>query len=467
MNAKIAIFRFEASPTIGAGHAIRSGVLADALLRRGWQCVCITDSMSYDFIHDLTRFERIDPKIFDRDPLPCDLLVIDHYGLSENYEKKNRKYAKKIWVIDDLANRPHDCDLLLDQTYGREEKEYKNLVPEDCKILIGSDYVLLREDFIKRRPNALRRRQDTNKIDRILVCFGGSDPNNYTLKALEMIKESSFKGSIDIVLGFSSNNKEEIQRYSKNLANECFFYNNANMPELTFNADLAIGASGSGVWERSCLGLPSVIMVTADNQEAVFKALQDAGKIFSLQDFLNAEEKSRFYEMSGKIIDGFGINRVLIQGLSDGLKNITLKKVTEEDKDLIFFWQSIKEVRQYARQTKLPSYQEHTQWFERRLKQIADPYWIIHEGVGPVGALSLVYDMKKSAYELSWYLEPSAQGRGLGTEAVKLAVATVNPFAICAFVKPENIASHRSLKKAGFSSTDQQNYRMEPYNANA
>lgn len=283
---KKALFRFETSHTIGAGHAIRSCVLADALKEKGWTCCIITSQTSYDFIQDLSRFERIDPREFEENPTCCDLLVIDHYGLGEAFETSMRSHAAKIMVIDDLADRRHDCDILLDQTYRRDEIDYKSLVPQHCKILTGSDYVLLRKDFILMRPKALQKRKYTKEVKRILVSMGGSDQGSFTIQALEMIKDSGFTGEIDIVIGFQAINLEEVKTYAQALPNPYTLHVNPNMAQLMYDADLAIGGAGSSVWERCCLGLPQVLIQTADNQEKIFENLKSDGVVFTKPDDL-------------------------------------------------------------------------------------------------------------------------------------------------------------------------------------
>lgn len=310
MANKLAFFRFEASPTKGAGHAIRSGVLADALVEGGWTCKLVTNAETYEFIADLNRFERVDPDSFYQNPLQCDLFVVDNYELDHVYEKHFRPTAKKIMVIDDLANRNHDCDILLDQTYGRDAKDYKNLVPQHCKILAGSDYVLLRKEFIVMRPKALEKRRQTIELKRILVSMGGSDPKNYTLKAIEMVKESGFTGAIDIVLGFKSLNFESVKDYIDKLTNECILHVNPDMPKLIYEADLAIGAAGTSVWERCCLGLPQVLMVTAGNQEAIHENFLRAGGLSNLSEVYSGNYLS-FSEWAAKIVDGLGSKRIV------------------------------------------------------------------------------------------------------------------------------------------------------------
>ena len=290
-----ALFRFEASPSIGAGHAIRSCVIADALVEDGWISYLVTSKNSYDFIPDLKRFDRVDPEDFYDEPVSHDLLVIDHYDLDITYEQYFRTYAKKILVIDDLANRNHDCDILLDQTYGRNAKDYQDLVPENCKILTGSDYVLLRKAFIEMRPKALEKRRKTKEIKRILISMGGSDPQNHTLQALEMIKETGFKGEIDIVLGFKEKSKTAILDFLKGTPNFYRVHVNPNIAQLMYEADLCIGASGSSVWERCCLGLPQVVRQTAKNQSEILELFSyHKDKDFLNYDVIKDKQKNFF-----------------------------------------------------------------------------------------------------------------------------------------------------------------------------
>ncbi len=286
---KTCLFSFEGSISIGAGHAIRSGVIADALVEQGWICQIITSSETCEFIPALNRFKRLDPTHFYEHPISCDLLVIDGYGFDEQYEKHFRLHAKKIMVIDDLANRKHDCDILLDQTYGRKATDYRQLAPEHCKIFTGSDYILLRKEFTELRPMALEKRKKTQEVKRILISMGGSDPKNYTLKALEMIKRSEFTGSIDIILGFSDQNAYLIKEYIATMPNEYAIHINPNMSKLIYDADLAIGAAGSSVWERCSLGLPTIMVVLSPDQELIAKNLEESGAALLIKDIENTE----------------------------------------------------------------------------------------------------------------------------------------------------------------------------------
>jgi UDP-2,4-diacetamido-2,4,6-trideoxy-beta-L-altropyranose hydrolase len=452
---KTAFFSFEASLSIGAGHAIRSTVLADALTELGWDCKIVSSKETYDFIQTLDRFKRIDPNTLHQNPEVCDLLVIDNYNLDYNYEKHFRPYAKKIMVIDDLANKKHDCDILLDQTYERNQGSYKNLVPKNCKILVGSDYVLLRKEFTQLRPRALEKRQKTKEIKRILVSMGGTDPKNYTLKALDMIKESSFKGDVDIVLGFAAPNIESVKKQIINMPNECTIHQNADMPKLIYEADLAIGAAGSSVWERCCLGIKQFVFKTAENQIEITKIFNDdnSDNFFKINTLSNKQK-----ELSTNI-DGLGVTRTLnfIEENKDKLGcQISHKKVKAQDIDQIYKWQQYKEIRQFSFDKKPPTYSSHKKWFTKKLDSSFDIFEMILCNNKPCGAVRLDYIPEETSYLLNWYIIPDFQKRRIGTIALNFAKKLPQGKKIKAFVFKDNLASHKAFEKAGFSLKSQQ-----------
>ncbi|MBW8308966.1 MAG: UDP-2,4-diacetamido-2,4,6-trideoxy-beta-L-altropyranose hydrolase [Candidatus Paracaedibacteraceae bacterium] len=449
---KKAFFRFDASPLIGAGHAIRSCVIADELVNQGWSCSIITSATTYDFIQSLDRFPRLDPVEVDQTPQSCDLLVIDHYDIEVTYESHLRPFTKKIMVIDDLANRKHDCDILLDQTYGRQQADYQSLVPHFCKVLTGINYVLLRKEIRDLRDKALKKRQETKSIKRILITMGGSDPKNFTLKALEMIQRSSFKGEVDIVLGFSSENLESVKQYAESLANKITIHTNADMPHLIYEADLCIGAAGSGVWERLYLGLPSVLIQTADNQAIIYNYLTRKGQLKELNLNFDANDLKNLFQQTAHIIqkDNFVnlMNNIIDHPLEIKDK-LQLRKTKIEDLDLVYGWQQLKEIRKFFNNPSPPSYREHKEWFIKRLKKTSEPYLIlVYEGKD-IGAVSLTINSTQE-YELSWYILPNYWGKGIGSAALELIKKYGSTHPIRAFVNEGNIASHKSLKKAGF-----------------
>lgn len=205
------------------------------------------------------------------------LLVVDHYALAAEWEKFLRPAVDRIMVIDDLADRRHDCDILLDQNfYQNRERRYGGLVPPHCLQFLGPDFVLLRPEFKEARRN-LRRRK--GKIRRLLVFFGGADPGNETAKvlaALALLKYPELR--VDVVVGANNPHKQEIEETCRNLPGVSFYCQVDKMAELMARADLAVGAGGTATWERLYLDLPTVAVAAAENQEETLAALAAESK---------------------------------------------------------------------------------------------------------------------------------------------------------------------------------------------
>ena len=215
----------------------------------------------------------------------ADWLIIDHYGIEQRWHNKLKPYTNKIMVIDDLADRKLNCNLLLDQTYGRNAENYQSIVSSNAKLLLGTKYALLRPEFAIMRPKAVDKRNEFNGVKRILISMGGMDPDNVTGRILETLAQVEWDKSlvVDVVLGLDSTYLE----YLKNQVAEYqftvnFLSNVNNMAELMFKADLAIGAGGSTSWERCCLGLPTLIVITADNQNEIVHQLEKANTVVSI-----------------------------------------------------------------------------------------------------------------------------------------------------------------------------------------
>ena len=202
-----------------------------------------------------------------------DWLIIDHYEIDEDWEVLLRPNCKKIMVIDDLANRKHDCDLLLDQNFYLDEEEpYRGLVLEDCKLLIGSQYVLLKPQYVLYRN---KKKIQNKKVKRIFIFFGGSDRSNMTSFAIEALSVPEFSYlELDVVVGINNENKQEIIELAEKRPNTVLYSKPLDhLAELMFNTDLSIGGGGTTTWERMCVGLPSLVIALSENQLPVAKKL--------------------------------------------------------------------------------------------------------------------------------------------------------------------------------------------------
>ena len=275
---RIAI-RADASTAIGSGHVMRCLTLAEALRRAGGDIVFLCRKLSGHLGEEIRRrgVELIwvegegagEHKLRDR----IDLLIVDHYDLDERWERSMRTLARRIMVIDDLADRPHDCDLLLDQNLlPALDTRYQGLVPDGCRLLLGPGYALLRDEFYASAANVRER----TGFAHLLLFFGGGDGENLTARALLELCDSDF--TADVVIGASNPHHDEIAalcragggRYTLHVQTE-------RMAELMARADLALGAGGGSHWERCLLGLPTLVVTVAENQRETTRLLHEKG----------------------------------------------------------------------------------------------------------------------------------------------------------------------------------------------
>lgn len=273
---KKVIIRTDASTKIGSGHVMRCLTVAHNLKKHDCHVLFWMEPLQGNLI-DLVKeqgFKTI------QQAEQADLYIVDHYGIDETWERKQRSFAKKIMVIDDLANRAHDCDLLLDQNIvPNYEKRYDGLVQKQTIKLLGPNYLIMRDEFIEARQHLQNR---DGQVNRLLVFMGGSDPTNETLKVLEALKQtkSSFQ-QVDVVVGNGNIHKKEIEKICKeqNLQYHCQI---DYMARLMQQADFSIGAGGLTTWERCYVGLPSSSTIVAENQMVTTEYAEELGAVWNL-----------------------------------------------------------------------------------------------------------------------------------------------------------------------------------------
>lgn len=321
------VFRVDASLQIGMGHVMRCLTLAEELAQSGHQCtfviraheghpdrlikgrgfhvVLMNVPSSIDTIprngglEDYRSWLGVPWEQDAAETLPVlehlkpDWLIVDHYALDARWERRMAPLVARTMVIDDLANREHQCDVLLDQNLGRSGSDYDLLVPEECLRLIGPAYALLRPEFARLRECSLARRTKP-ELGRILISMGGIDRTNVTGRVLSALADIDLPGDVefDIVLGSSAPHLQEVRARAASMRYCSSVTIDANdMAERMCKADLSIGAAGSTSWERCCLGLPTFLVVTAPNQGSVAGALKSAGAVEIID--LESDWKSR------------------------------------------------------------------------------------------------------------------------------------------------------------------------------
>lgn len=260
-------------------------------------------------------------------------IVVDHYQLGAAWESELRASTGGIAVIDDQANRPHNCDALIDQNSERSAAQYRPLVPEHCRLMLGPAYAMLRQEFRLARSKASAR----TSVNRLLVSYGGSDPTGETFKALHALRQVTLKVDVDVVAGGSNHRAGEIEAWC---VQDRRFHFKAHLDQpanAMLRADLAIGACGTTSWERCALYLPAITTVVADNQQPIAATLGAAGAadILGPRQGVTAEmiadrvlhfaaDPASLTQMSraaGKLTDGLGASRVA-QALVDAEQRV-------------------------------------------------------------------------------------------------------------------------------------------------
>lgn len=345
------VFRVDASVIVGSGHVMRCLTLAEELSKDHEVSFICSDMEGnlIDFIKDkgfevyvLPRFliesndnqsyESYDWKKDKLETIKClqlkdfNCLIVDHYMLDYKWETSVKSYIELLFVIDDLANRNHYCDLLLDQNFYMESQDvYKDLVPAGTHLLLGEKYALLRDEFTEAKKTVLEC------VNSIFVYFGASDISCETIKVLEAYTSKFYKFKLKILLGYSNPKREYIFDTYSNYPNIEILFHTKEVSKVMLETDLAIGAGGSTTWERCCIGLPSTVVIVAENQLQPMLELEKKGviKILAkntiegyeeLLDFIATDsiEYWREIQMKGMtLFDGDGKKRLkaILEGL--------------------------------------------------------------------------------------------------------------------------------------------------------
>lgn len=356
------VFRVDASRTIGSGHVMRCLTFANMLREYGVKAYFICRE------HNGHMAERIKAEGYTVLLLPLQndkevselqgkyaswlgaalindanetteyiqkinphWLVVDHFAIDSAWEQEVKsKTALKIMVIDGLANRKHECDILLDQTYSVQGKErWNGLVPAECKLFIGPKHAILRPEFIEAYRNLHRYNE---KVRRIFLAFGGVDEPDATSKILEALVDLNTKDiSVDVIIGASNPHRKNIVEKYANIEYVNIYVEPENIANLMVKADLAIGGGGTMMWERCLLKLPTLIISIADNQINLAKELHSIGAAvyigdistvtsesinFFLKELMNNKEKiMEIQSVSGKLMsqDNSSISKYLVE----------------------------------------------------------------------------------------------------------------------------------------------------------
>jgi UDP-2,4-diacetamido-2,4,6-trideoxy-beta-L-altropyranose hydrolase len=490
------VFRVDASIAMGTGHVMRCRTLANFLHKRGARIHFITRAHpghlgdilvrdgfevtllpnpkaeevncrdNYGSWLGATQYEDSEQTIAAIDNQECAWLIVDHYGLDHMWEARLRLHTQKLMVIDDLANRHHDCDVLLDQNYvdGSHER-YKAWVSAQCQLLLGPRYALLRPEYAEYRETLLSR---IGKISRVMVFMGGSDNANITGKVLAALSGDRLAHlDVDVVMGPNFIHKDDVIRQATSRPNTNIYTNRPHLADLMANADLAIGAGGITTWERMCLGLPSVVMSIAENQVPACEALDSLGLIRYLgaaihldvaaveaamtEAIANSEQLRTLVAKTQSLVDGQGVKRVAEVLDPTASTKLMLRPASSIDALTYFYWVNDPDVRSSAINTDPIQLHSHLEWFARRLLDVNSHLFVLEAAGLPVGQIRFERHGEETTIDYS--LDAWVRGRGWAMHLVAMgieALKSCRPTMLTATVKPENDVSAATFIRLGF-----------------
>ena len=444
-------FRTDAGGRMGTGHFMRCLTLAEALRHQGTQVRFISrnlpqhllgmlDARGMEFIplpqeiiqgpsdglahSDWLGTSQVNDARATADALadhPWDWVVADHYALDQRWESAIRASGPQLMVIDDLADRQHDCDVLLDANfYSDMATRYGGKVPVHCQLLLGPDYALLRSEFKTLRGQMAQR---SGGVKKLLVFFGGVDADNYTSLAIEALASLNLTAQVDVVIGAQHPYRESIQKACQEHGFECHIQT-PRIAALMASADLAIGAGGTAVWERCVLGLPTISFCLAANQRQQITDAAEAGLLYAPADGQSIDqtiaqhtrllmENPALLNLISKTgmqaVDGQGTNRVIAAMASGG---IDIRRVNPSDSQQLFDWRNHPTIRAVSRQQAPIAWAEHVLCFDSVMRDNSRLLLIGSMAHEPVGVVR--FDVAGHLAEVSIYLVPNGKHVGQG-----------------------------------------------------
>lgn len=328
-------FRLDADTQIGTGHLMRCIAIANELVRYNSYCYFLCRELPQPLQnqivnqgHKVHLVANEDSALVVLAELKPEWLTIDHYGLDARFENKSRAFSKRILVIDDLANRQHHCDFLLDQSPLRTPEDYQPWINPECQLLLGLNYALVRPEFRQFRKKRII------SWKKGLICFGGADPDNITLTTLQTLDSQCQMKDIKwtVIVGSANPHWQKLKHFTTRSRLDIMLIKQSDqIAQIMADHDFAIGATGVMTWERACIGIPTLAIPIADNQSFGFEAIKHfgLGETIEVSELTSATLVSVLKRLQQQSNVYLKRNQAMVDGL--GVKRLTLALLQIED----------------------------------------------------------------------------------------------------------------------------------------
>lgn len=510
---KSVAFRVDASLEIGTGHVMRCLALAGALRDEGIRCIFICRQNAGNLIDLISRegyevFQlslSVVPNKFSNkatngegfgadwlsDALQTsralegeliDWLIVDHYSLDARWENELRQYCKRLMVIDDLANRQHDCDLLLDQNIvANMQARYDDYIPKVNAKLLGPSYALLHSSYASLHKQAHIR---SGRPHRILVFFGGVDQGNLTHIIIDaLLKLNRPNIEINVIVGEINPHRLKLEALVADHSNIQLHEAQTTLGPMMLESDLGIGAGGTTTWERLCLGLPCIVITIAENQRPIAKALHKRGlirwigdkaniEIDKLPDQLQDALSQSLEEWSSnclKVVDGLGAKRVCSALLADRSTKLIARPLLISDESQLLEWANDPQTRLNSFSIQQITSESHHIWFTHRLNKTNCHIFIV-ETTANLAIGQVRFELTHKVWEIHFSITPVMRGRGMGTNFLRVALDAFNSVqpnvVVLGQVKSTNHASRHIFEALGFKLMSNEKENVATYQLN-
>lgn len=470
------LFRFDASATVGWGHMARCLALDEALDGRMESVFAVNDE-ALTGLPPAARKTALSPGAIAGSG-PFTAAVVDHYGMRAKDETRLRVTARKIVVLDDLADRYHDADMLVDALPGGGPERYRKLVPSACRILTGADFAPLHPRF-RTACLADRKTRIEGAPLKVLVSMGATDPGDVSRRVLKEIDASDLSLSVTVVLGSAAPHRDGIRALCRKMRQPAeLLVGVEDMASLYGQHDIAVGAPGVSALERACVGLPTLLVMTADNQLHVGRALAEAGAAVTLgqADVLapgaitaalselagNTDARDAMTRQGCALVDGLGAARIAAHILTepktkDGAA-LVARRLKAGDEGAILHWQATPGARRFSRNPEPPTEAQHAAWMASRLTSREAVTEVLTLDGEPIAMVRS--DNRDDETEVSVIVAPEQMGRRIGTAAIRYLQALLPRTPLTAYIHPENEGSLRLFSACGFGSSGPYRMRM-------